>query len=117
MIRPRALAWAVVGAALALTAGNLPEDDATAASGYLTACCSQTVTLSLEYNVGAFSWTTQNTPALHYHRVWNASGVLLFNSYTSVSEGWSPGGCACYRQAGIRRDGAASVTDFVWQVP
>jgi hypothetical protein len=117
VIRARALAWAAVGAALVLTAGNLPGDDADAASGYMTACCSQTVTLSLEYNVGAFSWTTQNTPALHYHRVWNASGVLLFNSYTSLSEGWSPGGCACYRQAGIKRDGAAPVTDLIWQVP
>jgi hypothetical protein len=115
MTASRVLACAAVGVAIAAGAGELATRDANAASGYLTACCSSTVTLSLEYNLGSFSWTVQGTPALHYHRVWNATGTMILNSYTSGSEGWVPGGCACYRQAGIKRDGAASVTDLVVQ--
>jgi hypothetical protein len=113
--RPRVLACVAAAAAIAVGAGHLTSRDADAASGYLTACCSQTVTLSLEWGVGNFTWNVQGTPALHYHRVWNGAGVMIFNSYTASSEGWSAGGCACYRQAGIKRDGAASVTDLVYQ--
>ena len=115
MNRPRFLACAAVGAAIAAGAGNLATGHADAASGYLTACCSQTVTLSLEDGVGNFTWSVQGTPALHYHRVWNGAGVMIFNSYTASTEEWYAGGCACYRQAGIRRDGAASVTDLVFR--
>ena len=116
MTRSRVLACAAVGVAIAAGVGDRTTGDADAASGYLTACCSNTVTLSLEYGVGSFSWTAQDTPALHYHRVWNATGTMIFTSYTSGDEGWVPGGCACYRQSGIRRDGAASVRDLVIQV-
>jgi hypothetical protein len=116
MIRSRVLTWTAVGVAMTIGAGELATGLAQAASGYLTACCSQTATLSLDYGVGSFSWSTQGTPNLHYHRVWNGSGVLIFNSYTSVSAGWAAGGCACYREAGIKRDGAASVTDLVYQL-
>jgi len=115
MARSRVLTLTAVGVALTIATGELTAGVAGAASGFLTACCSQTSTLSLEYGVGSFSWTTQGTPNLHYHRVWNGSGTLIFNSYTSASEGWVPGGCACYRESGIKRDGAASVTDLVQQ--
>jgi hypothetical protein len=40
---------------------------------------------------------------------------MIFSSYTSADEAWGPGGCACYREAGITRDGATSVTDLVTQ--
>jgi hypothetical protein len=88
---------------------------ARAASGYLMACCSNTATLSLEYGVGSFSWQTTGARSLHYHRVWNGAGTMIFSSYTSADEAWGPGGCACYREAGITRDGATSVTDLVSQ--
>lgn len=115
MTHTRMLACAAVGVAIATGIGDRTSGDAEAASGYLTACCSNTVTLSLEWGVGTFSWTVSGTPALHYHRVWNSGGTMIFNVYSSADEAWSPGGCACYRHSGIRRDGAASVTDLVVQ--
>lgn len=95
MAGSRALTCVVLGIAVTLGIGELATGRAHAASGYLTACCSQTSALSLEYGVGWFSWTAQGTPNVQYHRVWNGSGALIFNSYTSVNEGWSAGGCAC----------------------